>query len=58
MAKWTVKGVVDDEPKTKQETEQAVLDQAVEKGEIEPQAAGQEEEVPKINLDQLIRTFT
>ena len=56
MAKWTVKGVVDDEPKTKQETEQAVLDQAVEKGEIEPQAAGQEEEVPKINLDQLNKT--
>ena len=56
MAKWTVKGVVDDEPKTKQETEQAVLDQAVEKGEIEPQAAGQEEEVPKINLDELNKT--
>jgi len=51
MAKWTVKGIVDDNPKTKQETEQAVLDKAVEKGEIEPQAAGQEEEVPKINLD-------
>ena len=32
MAKWTVKGVVDDEPKTKQETEQAVLDKAVERG--------------------------
>lgn len=56
MAKWTVKGVVDDEPKTKQETEQAVLDQAVEKGEIEPQSAGQEEEVPKINLDELNKT--
>ena len=53
MAKWTVKGVVEDEPKTKQETEQAVLDQAVEKGEVEPQAAGKEEEVPKINLDKL-----
>ena len=51
MAKWTVKGIVDDNPKTKQETEQAVLDKAVEKGEIEPQAAGQEEEVPKMNLD-------
>ena len=56
MAKWTVKGVVEDEPKTKQETEQAVLDQAVEKGEVEPQAAGQEEEVPKINLDELNKT--
>jgi uncharacterized protein (DUF2164 family) len=54
MATWTVKGVVDDEPKTKQETEQAVLDQAVEKGEIDPQSAGQEtDEVPKINLDEL-----
>ena len=52
MAKWTVKGVVDDEPKTKQETEQAVLDKAVEKGEIEPEAAGKEsEETPKIDLD-------
>ncbi len=52
MAKWTVKGVIDDEPKTKQETEQAVLDKAVEKGEIEPEAAGKEsEETPKIDLD-------
>ena len=53
MAKWTVKGIVDDNPKTKQETEQAVLDKAVEEGKIEPQSAGQEEEVPKINLDEL-----
>ena len=53
MAKWTVKGIVDDSPKSKQETEQAVLDKAVEEGKIEPQAAGQEEEVPKINLDEL-----
>ena len=53
MAKWTVKGIVDDDPKTKQETEQAVLDKAVEKGEIEPASAGQEEEIPKINLDEL-----
>lgn len=54
MAKWTVKGVVDDTPKTKQETEQAVLDNAVEKGEIQPEAAGQtEQEVPKIDLDKL-----
>ena len=52
MAKWEIKGVVDDEPKTAQETEQAVLDNAVEKGEITPEAAGQEaDEVPKINLD-------
>lgn len=54
MAKWTVKGIVDDEPKSKQETEQAVLDKAVEKGDIEPEAAGQEtEDIPKINLNDL-----
>jgi len=53
MAKWTVKGIVDDNPKSKQETEQAVLDKAVEEGKIEPQAAGQEEEIPKINLDKV-----
>jgi len=53
MAKWEIKGVVDDEPKTTQETEQAVLDNAVEKGEITPEAAGQEtEDVPVVNLDQ------
>ncbi len=56
MAKWTVKGIVDDEPKSKQETEQAVLDKAVEKGDIEPESAGQEPEVPKINLDELNKT--
>ena len=56
MAKWTVKGIVDDNPKTKQETEQAVLDKAVEKGDIEPESAGQEPEVPKINLDELNKT--
>ena len=59
MAKWTVKGVVDDEPKTKQETEQAVLDKAVEKGEIEPEAAGKEsEETPKIDLDAVQKQST
>lgn len=53
MAKWEIKGVVDDEPKTTQETEQAVLDNAVKKGEITPEAAGQEaEDVPVVNLDQ------
>ena len=53
MAKWEIKGVVDEEPKTTQETEQAVLDNAVEKGEITPEAAGQEtEDVPVVNLDQ------
>ncbi len=53
MAKWEIKGVVDDEPKTAQETEQAVLDNAVEKGDITPEAAGQEtEDVPVVNLDQ------
>lgn len=59
MAKWTVKGVADDEPKTKQETEQAVLDKAVEKGEIEPEAAGKEsEETPKIDLDAVQKQST
>ena len=59
MAKWTVKGVVDDEPKTKQETEQAVLDKAVEKGEIEPEAAGKEsEETPKIDLNAVQKQST
>tara|TARA_S200002703_G_scaffold125527_1_gene111812 strand:- start:144 stop:1361 length:1218 start_codon:yes stop_codon:yes gene_type:complete len=59
MAKWTVKGVIDDEPKTKQETEQAVLDKAVEKGEIEPEAAGKEsEETPKIDLDAVQKQST
>ena len=53
MAKWTVKGVVDDTPKSKQETEQAVLDKAVEEGKIKPQSAGKEDDVPKINLDDL-----
>jgi len=53
MAKWTVKGIVDDNPKTKQETEQAVLDNAVEAGEIEPASAGVEEDVIKVNLDKL-----
>lgn len=53
MAKWEIKGVVENESKTLQETEQAVLDSAVEKGEIEPESAGQEtEEVPVVNLDQ------
>ena len=55
MAKWTVKGIVDDTPKTKQETEQAVLDKAVEKGEITAESAGTEQEVPKINLDELAK---
>lgn len=53
MAKWTVKGIVDDNPKTKQETEQAVLDNAVEAGEIEPASAGVDEDVIKVNLDDL-----
>jgi len=52
MAKWEIKGVVDEEQKTTQQTEQAVLDKAVEKGEIEPESAGQDtDDVPKINLD-------
>ena len=52
MAKWTIKGTADSEPKSKKETEQAILDKAVEKGEIDPQSAGKEsDETPKINLD-------
>lgn len=59
MAEWKIKGVVEDEPKTKQQTEQAVLDKAVEKGEIEPEAAGQNaEETPKINLDAVQKQST
>lgn len=56
MAKWTVKGIVDDDSKSKQETEQAVLDKAVDEGKIEPESAGQEPETPKINLDELNKT--
>jgi hypothetical protein len=51
MSEWKVKGVVEDtEQKSSQQEEQAVLDQAVEKGTITPESAGQEEEIPKINL--------
>ena len=55
MSEWKIKGVVDgEEAKTAQEQEQAVLDKAVEKGDISPEAAGQEaDEIPKINLDEL-----
>jgi hypothetical protein len=59
MAEWKIKGVVEDEPKTKQQTEQAVLDKAVEKGEIEPEAAGKNaDETPKINLDAVQKQST
>ena len=55
MSEWKIKGVVDsEETKSAQEQEQAVLDKAVEKGDIAPEAAGQEtDDVPKINLDEL-----
>ena len=54
MEKWKVKGIVTDEPKSKQQTEQAVLDKAVEKGEIEPEAAGKKDNsVIKVDLDKL-----
>ena len=55
MSEWKIKGAVDsEEQKTAQQEEQAVLDQAVEKGDITPEAAGQEtEEIPKINLNDL-----
>lgn len=55
MSEWKIKGVVEDtEQKTAQQEEQAVLDQAVEKGDITPEAAGQDtEDTPKINLNDL-----
>ena len=58
MSEWKIKGVVDsEETKSAQEQEQAVLDKAVEKGDIAPEAAGQEaDDVPKINLDELNKT--
>tara|TARA_R110000782_G_scaffold67814_4_gene136902 strand:- start:2702 stop:3868 length:1167 start_codon:yes stop_codon:yes gene_type:complete len=53
MSEWKIKGVVEDtEQKSSQQEEQAVLDQAVEKGTITPESAGQEEEIPKINLNE------
>lgn len=58
MSEWKIKGAVDsEETKSAQEQEQAVLDKAVEKGDIAPEAAGQEtDDVPKINLDELNKT--
>ena len=58
MSEWKIKGVVDsEETKSAQEQEQAVLDKAVEKGDIAPEAAGQgADDVPKINLDELNKT--
>jgi len=58
MSEWKIKGAVDsEETKSAQEQEQAVLDKAVESGDIAPEAAGQEtSDVPKINLDELNKT--
>ena len=55
MSEWKIKGAVDaEESKSAQEQEQAVLDTAVEKGEIAPESAGKnEDEVPVINLDEV-----
>jgi len=55
MSEWKIKGAVDsEETKSAQEQEQAVLDTAVEKGEIAPESAGKnEDEVPVINLDEV-----
>ena len=55
MSEWKIKGAVDsEETKSAQEQEQAVLDTAVEKGEITPESAGKnEDEVPVINLDEV-----
>lgn len=54
MAEWKIKGAVEEtEQKTAQQEEQAVLDKAVEEGNIEPEAAGQDtDETPKINLNE------
>jgi len=58
MSEWKIKGAVDaEESKSAQEQEQAVLDNAVEKGEIAPESAGKnEDEVPVINLDEVNKT--
>ena len=55
MSEWKIKGAVDsEEAKSAQEQEQAVLDAAVDKGEIAPESAGKnEDEVPVINLDEV-----
>jgi hypothetical protein len=55
MSEWKIKGAVDsEETKSAQEQEQAVLDTAVENGEITPESAGKnEDEVPVINLDEV-----
>jgi hypothetical protein len=55
MSEWKVKGAVDaEESKSAQEQEQAVLDKAVEEGDITPESAGKnEDEVPVINLDKI-----
>jgi hypothetical protein len=55
MSEWKIKGAVDsEETKSAQEQEQAVLDAAVEKGDIAPESAGKnEDEVPVINLDEV-----
>ena len=53
MSEWKIKGAVDSD-ETKSAQEQAVLDTAVEKGEIAPESAGKnEDEVPVINLDEV-----
>ena len=55
MSEWKIKGAVDaEESKSAQEQEQAVLDKAVEEGDIAPESAGKnEDEVPVINLDEV-----
>ena len=60
MSEWKIKGAVEDDvQKSSQQEEQAVLDKAVEKGDIEPEAAGQEvDDVPKINLNDLTEETT
>ena len=54
MENWTVKSVdgVEAEASSAQEKEQAVLDKAVEQGDIAPEAANAEPDVIKVDLDE------
>ncbi len=56
--KWTVKTAESEEPKSKQETEAAVLEQAVEAGEVPAELGVQNEDgVIKVNLDEPARVI-
>ena len=55
MQDFKVKAVEAEEPKSKQEIEAAVLDAAVEKGEIAPEYGVEQDGVIKINLDEPLK---